>query len=105
MPINYRLTAVKSILQAAVNRLETVGWCKGRTISRDVTKAGHPVIAYCAFGAINSVARSNDYALRAVLTLEQTNRLDSIVSYNDRKSTRKRDVVAKFKKTLKSLST
>lgn len=98
--VNFRLTSVKSILQAAVNRLETIGWCKHRSSK---TNSKGQVIAYCASGAINSVSRNNEYAYRAIDTLEKLTRTHSIITLNDRKSTRKSNIVAKFNTALAKL--
>lgn len=98
--VNFRLTSVKSILQAAVDRLQTVGWTKH--MSRKTNSKGQ-VIGYCASGAINSVSRNNDYACRARYALEKLTRTHSIITYNDRASTRKSNVVSKFKTALAKL--
>lgn len=93
---NPRLTAVKSILTAALDRIE-MGWVK-HTSRRTDPKTGS--ISYCASGAIQSVSRSTDYGYRATKALAKARRVENVMLWNDRPRTTKSDVVAAFKKAI-----
>lgn len=96
---NPRLTAVSSILAAAIPRLEQ-GWVKGIQRDRDI-ETGHT--SFCAMGAIASVSRDFDCERRAVKAVEGVSdaRFSGLITWNDEPERRKRDVIAAFKRALK----
>lgn len=87
-----RLTSVTSILTAALGLIEA-GWVQFQDHRVDAN-GKH---SYCSRGAIQAVSRSWEHASNARNVLTQAGRISDIIMYNDRKSTTKAMVVAKFR--------
>lgn len=96
---NPRLTSVKTILRAALKRLQTIGWCQRTSLRYN---ENDQVIAYCSRGAIYSVARSNEYSNRACEALQRSlgDECWSLVYWNDQPSRHKSQVINAFKNAI-----
>ncbi len=91
---NPRLRSVRSILTAAVERIEQ-GWTRN-TMRREILGQPH----FCSIGAIRSVARDSDAEFRARNALEHALGVPSLMDWNDQPHMRKRDVVRAIKSVI-----
>lgn len=86
------------VLKAAKWIIENVGWCK-----KDFTKRNKDgkVVGVCATQAIYFVEIDNDFGVRENARERLQNEMhSSIVEFNDRPTTRKRDVIRAFNKAI-----
>lgn len=88
------------VLQAAKWILENVGWCK--KLYTKTTMEGK-VVGVCASQALYSVEIENDP--NGIILGQARRRLENvigndIIGFNDRSTTKKRDVVRAFKKAI-----
>lgn len=88
---NPRYTSVKSIILAAIERIEQ-GWTRGIE-QRTINGQEH----FCAYGAIRSVARDLKAHNRAVDAVYLRLNISDISQWNDQPGMRKRDVVKGLK--------
>lgn len=90
-----RLTSVSSILTAALALVE-----KGWTQYMDHRVVDGTQHQFCSRGAIQAVSRTWQQAAAAEEMFTSAGRISSIVGFNDRPSTTKRQIVSKFRKAI-----